>query len=98
MICDSDIELLFEENEEVTRETFIEKGLLANSGKKAKRPIKILGEGDISKSVSIKAHAVSASAKEKLEAANCTVTILPGRTKWTRQLHKERLAAGQNAD
>lgn len=30
----------------------------------------------------IKARAFSSSAKEKLEAAGCTLTVLPGRKKW----------------
>ncbi|XP_072951776.1 zinc finger BED domain-containing protein RICESLEEPER 1-like [Typha angustifolia] len=32
--------------------------------------------------LNIKARAVSAAAREKLEAAGCTVTLLPGRKKW----------------
>ena len=50
--------------------------------------IKILGEGDISRSVNVTAHAFSASAKEKIEAAGGSVTVIradnrrkPGATK-----------------
>ena len=39
--------------------------------------IKILGHGDIKKAVNVTAHAVSASAKSKIEAAGGSVTVLP---------------------
>ena len=34
--------------------------------------------------LNIKARAFSASAKEKLEAAGCSLTVLPGRKKWVK--------------
>ena len=43
--------------------------------KKAPR-VKILGKGDIDKKLNVKAHAFSASAKEKLEKAGGTVELL----------------------
>ena len=88
-----DLEENFAEDEEVSRESLVAKGLLATSGKKSKRPVKILGEGELSRKLNIKVSAVSASAKEKLEAAGCSVEMVKGPEKWTRALHKERLAA-----
>ena len=38
--------------------------------------IKILGHGDLSRAVNVTAHAVSASAKSKIEAAGGSVTVL----------------------
>ena len=44
----------------------------------------VLGEGELSVKLNIKARAFSASAKEKLEAAGCSLTELPGRKKWVK--------------
>lgn len=40
------------------------------------QPIKILGQGDIEVALNVKAHAFSASAKEKIQAAGGTVEVL----------------------
>jgi large subunit ribosomal protein L15 len=40
------------------------------------RPVKVLGEGDISRAASVTAHAFSKSARAKIEAAGGTVTVL----------------------
>ena len=40
-------------------------------------PIKVLGNGDLGKRLTVSAHAVSNSAREKIEAAGGTVEILP---------------------
>jgi large subunit ribosomal protein L15 len=50
---------------EVTPENLAEQGLV--NGKS--RLVKILGEGSLSKALTVKAHGFSASAKEKIEAA-----------------------------
>lgn len=39
--------------------------------------IKVLGEGDVTKKLTVSAHAFSASAKEKIEKAGGSVVILP---------------------
>jgi large subunit ribosomal protein L15 len=44
----------------------------------------VLGEGELSVKLNIKARAFSASAKEKLEAVGCSLTELPGRKKWVK--------------
>lgn len=46
--------------------------------------MQILGTGDLSVKLNIKARSFSASAKEKLEAAGCSLTVLPGRKKWVK--------------
>ena len=56
----------------MTPETLVEKGVLKNT----KTDVKILGNGDLKKKLSITAHAVSASAREKIEAAGGTITLL----------------------
>jgi large subunit ribosomal protein L15 len=40
--------------------------------------VKILGNGEITKKITAKVHAVSASAREKIEKAGGTIEILPG--------------------
>lgn len=45
---------------------------------------KILGDGELSLKLNIKARSFSVSAKEKLEAAGCSLTVLPGRKKWVK--------------
>lgn len=42
----------------------------------ATRPVKILGQGDIGKALSVEAHAFSKSAREKIEAAGGSVSVL----------------------
>lgn len=42
-----------------------------------RRPVKILGTGDIETAVSCSAHGVSAAARRKIEAAGGSVTVLP---------------------
>ncbi len=43
---------------------------------KKSQPVKILGNGEISKALQIEVHAISASAKEKVEKAGGKVTVL----------------------
>ena len=40
------------------------------------QPVKVLGQGDISVKVAVTANAFSASAKEKIEAAGGTTTVV----------------------
>ena len=55
---------LFEENAEITPEVLVAKGLVRKN-----MPVKILGDGEITKPLIVKAHKFSKSAKEKIEAA-----------------------------
>src|SRR6266516_1709630 len=66
------LEERFDAGADVTPETLVEKGVLKNT----KTDVKILGNGDLKKKLSIIAHAVSASAREKIEAAGGSVTLL----------------------
>ena len=61
--------------EEITPEVMQQAGLIKN----LKRPVKILGEGEVDRAIRITAHKFSASARAKIEAAGGTVTELP----WT---------------
>jgi len=66
------LEERFDAGAEVTPESLVEKGVLKNT----KIDVKILGKGDLAKKLSVTAHAVSASAREKIEAAGGTITLL----------------------
>ncbi|KAK9064628.1 hypothetical protein SSX86_016010 [Deinandra increscens subsp. villosa] len=74
----------FEEGEEVSLESLKAKGLINPSGRERRLPLKILGDGEVSLKLNFKARAFSAQAKEKLEAAGCSLTVLPGRKKWVK--------------
>jgi large subunit ribosomal protein L15 len=62
----------FDEGAEVTPETLKEKGLIRS----IRKDVKLLGVGDLSKKLTITVHAASASAREKVEAAGGTLTLL----------------------
>jgi large subunit ribosomal protein L15 len=81
----------FEAGAEVTPETLVEKGVLKNT----KTDVKILGNGDLKKKLSVTAHAVSASAREKIEAAGGSITLLrePKERRPKRKPERDRPAA-----
>ena len=64
-----DIELRFKNGETVNRESLVVKGLL----KKVTALIKVLGDGDLTKKLTVDVDKVSSSAKEKIEKAGGTV-------------------------
>lgn len=60
------------QHDEITPELLLEARLVKN----LKKPIKILGDGEINRPMKITAHKFSASARAKIEAAGGTVTEL----------------------
>ena len=62
----------FEDGAEVTAETMIETGLVSNP----RDGVKILGNGEVTKKLTVKANAFSESAKAKIEAAGGTVEVI----------------------
>src|SRR5215216_2508154 len=62
----------FDAGEEVTPETLKAKGLIRS----VRKDVKLLGVGDLSKALTITVHAASATAREKVEAAGGTLTLL----------------------
>lgn len=59
--------------QEVTPETLVEAGIIKRSDK----AVAILGRGEITSALTVKAHRFSKSAQEKIEAAGGAVEILP---------------------
>jgi ribosomal protein L15 len=67
-----DLERVFDDGAEVTLESMVEKGLLKNT----RTDVKVLGQGELTKKLSVTAHSFSASAREKIEVAGGSVTAL----------------------
>jgi large subunit ribosomal protein L15 len=63
----ADLEARFSAGDEVTPESLRAAGLA-----KRRHPVKVLGRGEISKKLTVRAHAFSASAREKIEKAGGT--------------------------
>lgn len=63
----------FDEGTEVTPDLMKKQGM-ANGG----RYVKVLGRGELSKKLVVKAHAFSATAKSKIEAAGGTCEVVSG--------------------
>jgi large subunit ribosomal protein L15 len=57
---------------EVGPEALSQAGLVGS----AKRPVKVLGTGDIEKALTVTAHAFSNAARQKIEAAGGTVHVI----------------------
>jgi large subunit ribosomal protein L15 len=66
------LEERFDAGAEVTPESLVEQGVLKNT----KTDVKILGNGELKKKLAVTAHAVSATAREKIEAAGGSITLL----------------------
>jgi large subunit ribosomal protein L15 len=67
-----DLDRAFDEGAEVTLEALADKGLIKNT----RTDVKILGQGDLKKKLTVTAHSFSASAREKIEKAGGTATAL----------------------
>jgi large subunit ribosomal protein L15 len=66
------LEERFDAGADVTLEALVEKGLIRNT----RIDVKLLGQGNLTKKLSITVHAASASAREKVESAGGTLTLL----------------------
>jgi large subunit ribosomal protein L15 len=69
-----DLEARFEAGSEVTPDSLRDKNLAT----RREVPVKILGQGDISKALTVHAHAFSKTAREKIEAAGGTCQLIEG--------------------
>jgi large subunit ribosomal protein L15 len=76
----------FDAGTEVTPQVLAEVGLVRN----ARTEVKILGQGELSKKLSVTAHAFSATAREKIEGAGGSVTAL--KEPKVRKVRKQRQA------
>ena len=69
----SDLEDRFKADAEVNPESLREAGLAKRSV-----PVKVLGNGEISKKLTVRAHGFSAAAKEKIESAGGSCEVIDG--------------------
>jgi large subunit ribosomal protein L15 len=67
-----DLEQRFEPGEEVTPESLKAKGLIRT----VRKDVKLLGVGELTKKLTITVHGASQTAREKVEAAGGTLTLL----------------------
>ena len=67
-----DLEQRFDDGAEVTPEALVGRGLATRKN----IPGKVLGQGDITKALTVHAHAFSATAREKIEAAGGTCQLI----------------------
>ena len=69
------LEATFADGDEVTPDALRERGLIRRSS----APVKVLGDGELSKRLSVSAHAFSDSARAKIDQGGGSVTVLPRR-------------------
>lgn len=79
----------FAEGEEVTLETLQEKRVLNLSGRSTRLPLKVLGSGELKASLTIRAAAFSASAKDKIENAGGKAVEIEQKPKWKKAPRQE---------
>jgi large subunit ribosomal protein L15 len=85
-----DIDNRFEPGDEVTPEALVEKKIIKNT----KIDVKLLGMGKVSKRLTVRVHAISASARQKIEAAGGTVELLK-EPKVKKSRHKAKPATAE---
>jgi large subunit ribosomal protein L15 len=86
----------FDDGAEVSPETLVEKGIIKNT----KIDVKLLGTGDVAKKLTVRVHAISASAREKIEKAGGSVELLrePKAKKARHHHHKAAAAEAPEAE
>jgi len=90
----ADLEERFESGAEVTPEALRAAGLI----RKLSVDVKVLGEGELTKRLSVTAHSFSKSAVEKIEAAGGSVTRLREPVERRRKRHRAAAPAPEPAD
>jgi large subunit ribosomal protein L15 len=86
-----DLDRVFDDGSEVTLEALVEKGLIKNT----RTDVKILGQGDLKKKLTVTAHSFSASAREKIEKAGGTATALREPVVKKKRTRKAKSAAAE---
>lgn len=88
-----ELDALFDKKAVITPVELAERRLIRDADK----PVKVLGRGEVGKAFTVRAHAYSRSAREKLAAAGGTVEDLPllvtGARATVKKLRKEQLEA-----
>jgi large subunit ribosomal protein L15 len=69
-----DLEARFDAGAEVTPDSLRERGLAT----RRRIPVKVLGQGELSKALTVHAHAFSKTARERIESAGGTCVLIEG--------------------
>ncbi len=88
-----DLEELFDSGAEVTPQSLQAAGIL----KRRFDVLKVLGDGELTKKFAVSAHRFSAAAREKIEQAGGSVTVVPGPTPVDEKKKAKKLAKKQAA-
>jgi large subunit ribosomal protein L15 len=83
----------FDAGDEVTPETLVEKRVIKNT----RTDVKLLGVGEVTKKLTVRVHAISASAREKIEGAGGTVELLREPKAPKKRRHKAKPAPAAEA-
>jgi large subunit ribosomal protein L15 len=86
-----DLERVFATGDDVTLEAMVEKGLIKNT----RVDVKVLGNGELTKMLTVTAHLFSKSAVEKIEGAGGTVTALRPPREVKKKVHKPKPVAAE---
>jgi large subunit ribosomal protein L15 len=89
-----ELERVFDEGADVSLDALVEKGLIKNT----RIDVKILGDGDLKKKLSVTAHSFTKSAREKIESAGGTATALREPVEKKRKTRKAKPAAEEPVD
>jgi ribosomal protein L18E len=89
-----DLDRVFDDGSDVTLEAMIDKGLIKNT----RTDVKILGQGDLAKKLTVTAHAFSATAREKIEKAGGTANALREPVVKKRKTRKAKPAAEEEPE
>jgi large subunit ribosomal protein L15 len=84
----------FDAGEEVTPETLVEKRVIKNT----RTDVKLLGVGEVTKKLTVRVHAISASAREKIEGAGGTVELLRAPKEQKKRRHKAKPVAAEEPE
>jgi large subunit ribosomal protein L15 len=86
-----DLERVFDAGSEVTPEALKEKRLIRTT----RIDVKILGQGELTKKLTVSAHGVSQSAREKIEGAGGSVVLLREPKERKRKRHRKTAPAAE---
>jgi large subunit ribosomal protein L15 len=89
-----DLERVFDDGADVTLEALVEKGLIKNT----RTDVKVLGQGDLKKKLTVTAHAFSATAREKIEQAGGKANALREPIVKKRRVRKAKPVAEEQPD
>jgi large subunit ribosomal protein L15 len=84
----------FDAGDEVTPETLVARRLIKNT----RTDVKLLGVGEVTKKLTVRVHAISASAREKIEGAGGTVELLREPKEQKKKRHKAKPVATEETE